>query len=194
MDFLVTSSLELFIMERLFGVELDYEKHTQVPITPNPIQFVLSEEYDEDIVEPIIVVLTEFIREVLDENSTVKKKPNQLDVPPIILIFDNTYLMDQPSWRLIESVIFECNSIGFVMLMRTDSNGDPQLLPKAEDVAKSFLSTDKIDSVLELGSINESELNAMLLELAPRYYSQWNDEIEKMTEIPNVKDSKMDPV
>lgn len=50
---------------------------------------------------------------------------------PILAILDTVYLMDEPSWRLLELIKDECSKLAIILLVQTDTNNNPKIHPEA---------------------------------------------------------------
>ena len=76
-------------------------------VQEGPIAFVQRETYDSDTSDFLTDFLSDFVRyEVLEENDQVDvdDEGHSLEVPPIIVFIDNIYMMDKPSWELLEKL------------------------------------------------------------------------------------------
>lgn len=93
---------KIFILERIFGLELP-KKHDQIEITEGPNHFIEREVYNEEITEYVVDFLADFIqKDVLKDSEEQSLNANHsLEVPPIIIFFDDVYMMDKPSWQLL---------------------------------------------------------------------------------------------
>lgn len=140
----------------------------QIELKEDPLAFVQREKYVQDIEEPIIDFLSDFIqKEFLEEDRINDNKENDvshsLEVPPVILFIDNVFLMDKPSWELLETLKRSCKRICFVLMIKVNPNNQPVLLPEAEDVATEFLSQeDNNDVMIDLSALEEEELKSLL--------------------------------
>ena len=67
----------------------------------DPFAFVKRESYPEDLYQPILDFMIEFISKyiLLEDDDSDEE---DLEPAPFICIFDNAYLLDLPSWHLIE--------------------------------------------------------------------------------------------
>ena len=96
--------------------------------------FVNREKYPEDVVDCVLDYMIEFIKEVIGERDDYYSEiesPSQVDLSqsqitgynpanescPLVLIFDTVYLMDEPSWKLLDLVKDECSKIVIILLV-----------------------------------------------------------------------------
>jgi hypothetical protein len=161
----------------------------QIVLKEDPLAFVQREKYGQDIEEPIIDFLSDFIqKEFLEEDKINDNKENDvsnmLEVPPVILFIDNVFAMDKPSWELLETLKKSCKRICFVLMIKVNPNNQPVLSPEAEEIATEFLSQeDNNDVMIDLSALEEEELKSLLCDFSRQYEIEMKDEINKMTEI-----------
>lgn len=88
----------------------------------DPFAFVKWESYSEDMFQPILDFMVEFISKYIlleDEDSDGE----DLEPAPFICVFDNAYFLDLPSWHLIERIKLQCERISFILICKTDELG-----------------------------------------------------------------------
>lgn len=187
---------KIFILERIFGLELPKEVD-QMVIEEGPIAFVQRETYDEDTVEHIVDFISLFIQnELLEEHKYMNKDPDDhnLEVPPIIIFFDNVYMMDKPSWELLYNLRKNCHRISFVLCIKTDPNNRVIFHPEAVEIATEFYCDENtIDAMIDLPSLEENEIRQMLCDFSQEYTVQMKEEIERMTRIIDPAHSNKTP-
>jgi len=188
---------KLFILEKIFDVEL-FKETEQIQLKEEPLAFVQREKYSSDIEDPIIDFLSDFVqKELLNEIvlSSEKHMDISLEVPPTIIFLDNVYMMDKPSWELLDNLKKNCKRIAFVLLIKINPNNQPIFSTGAEDIATEFLShEDNNDVMIDLSDLEEEELKLMICDLSKQYEIQMNEEINKMTEILNPEKTLKNPL
>ena len=120
-------------------------------ISTDQFWFVKREKYPEDIVNQVLEFFVEFVKEVLGEklddssedmsksntSRNLRSSSNQMSGRsssiecPVLVILDNVQLMDEASWKLLESLREECQRIAFILLIQTDSNNKIKVHPEA---------------------------------------------------------------
>jgi hypothetical protein len=107
-----------FILENIFGEDLVGDDQ-QIELPNDPIAFVKRETYNEEITSAIIDWITYFIRvHILREEEMYNS--DSIETAPIIVVLDNSYFMDLPSWKLLEKIKLECNRISIIILQKID--------------------------------------------------------------------------
>lgn len=64
-----------------------------------------------------------FFKKLLGEDEERSLLP-----PPMIIVLDSTWLMDQASWELLGMLKSECKRIAFVLVLRTDPDNSYKIL------------------------------------------------------------------
>lgn len=139
--------------------------------------------------------MSDFIQKEILEEERINKgrgKDKSLDVPPVILFLDNVYMMDKASWELLANLKKSCKRIGFVLLIKINPNNQPIFSSGADEVAIEFLSfDDNNDIMIDLSNLEEDELKALLCDFSKQYEMEMKDEINKMCEIADPKNSTL---
>ena len=92
---------------------------------------------------------------------------DELEPSPFVCVFDNAYLLDIPSWNLIERIKLSCERISFILICKTDELGQLYLLPESKQFANEFLSNpDNVDIMLELSGLDIKEMKDMFCQVS----------------------------
>ena len=183
----------------------------------DPMAFVKREKHGEEIVDTILDILIDFILEVIDDREEQQDKhvdssitdsqyssyhnkkggtggggstESQINYTPLILIFDTVYLLDEPSWKLLELVKEECKKIAIIMLVQTDTGGQPKIHSEATQFYQEvFGSNQGSIKIMDLPPFKSYDLEELLIELSPQYQQQMLEEINLQIQIDDPKTS-----
>lgn len=79
---------------------------------------------------------------------------------PLILIMDTAFLMDEPSWRLLELIKDECRQIAIILLMQTDTSNQAKIHPEAKNFyQETFGNHPELMKIIDLPPFKVEELN-----------------------------------
>lgn len=166
------------------------------------------EKYSDDLVNQVLDFVLDFIKEMLGEkphnddssersnNTSSRMKSSNsgdLNVTPVLVIFDTVHLMDEASWRLFDIVREECQRIAIVLLMQTDSNSRLRLHSESQKYFNENISLESFMRVIDLPPLKIEELNHLIYEIAPKYQTMMQDDIHQMTHIEDVAHSIRNP-
>lgn len=116
----------------------------ELPLPEDPFQFVKREIYAEETVDGILDFIIDFVKiAVGDDNSEDESQMDKssqggpmhpfgnIGGQQVLVILDTVYMMDEPSWRLLELIKDECSKVAIIMLVQTDTNNNPKIHPEA---------------------------------------------------------------
>lgn len=132
----------------------------------DPLKFLTGDVFSNFVIDDILEMMVRFIKTFLGEiddnlfssqddsslNSNLESKPNNYlklpkkesfekkQRPPLILIFDNSSLMDSESWALLNRVYKRCSNIAIILLTELDQKGN-SILPTFNKQKYSYSST-----------------------------------------------------
>ena len=144
----VKDDLQDIVLDIFNCGDMKPEHPIRLPLPEDPLFFVKREKYSEDIVEGVLDLVIEFVKDVLGEkdaessvdnlsrhkNSEDDYQPHRVMAGenPMLVILDSVSLMDEASWKLLELIKDECSQIAVVMLVQTDTNNQPKIHPEAK--------------------------------------------------------------
>lgn len=109
-------------------------------------------EQDCEVEPEVLDALLSFFKSALGETGPSRGLPP----PPIVVVFDGTWLMDAASWRLLALLKAECKRLVCVVVLRTGPSGEFRLSKSARD-AEADLSED-IDFNIVLPPVGREDL------------------------------------
>lgn len=94
-------------------------------------------------------------------------------------------MMDPASWELYEAIRDGCKRIVLILILQTDYNDSLKISPNSREVFDRVWQAPCMEEnrVIELPRFSTSNLEAMLVGNAERYFETYMSEVERMTEI-----------
>ena len=109
-------------------------------------------------------------------------------------MLDNAHMMDSASWDLYEAIRDGCYRVAIILLLQTDHNEGVRIHPACRDTFERVWQSPSMEDnrVIELPRFNTKSLEEMLLYNATKYQETYMNEVTKMTEIVDKKNTIKD--
>jgi len=188
---------KIFLIEQLFGIKMThgyYDPKLQYQPPYDPIAFVKKQEYIDDVIDPIITFIVDFVKFYIGEDESMSSKSNSLNSeeakknggipempPPLVIFLDDAQRMDKESWKLVDELQDSVTNLVIYIIMRTDTEGELQFSTKEiKEYFKLMESSDIIGARYTMSGLSGPHINELIGILGGVYRQEIDAEIASM--------------